>query len=346
MKRAHKLSEFLILLIQNADDIDVGQFLLNISADFVKRTSNNVSEHYQASNKELLTTILLYPKLTRDKWLVITHLTTLACNYYSYFFYSDFNEKRECQKLQITADNITINKSSNNLNAMINNNIISFEDLNNIGKLDKNTIAEILHTLIENYKNYQLYYEIYDNTINKIQIKNYKLIEKSYNLDTDKTTFIVDETRNLKTDLQLYLRKTGYEEQIYTANQNLKYFKSANSKIIRALKRIDVPCKICLPKENKPKMRALCWECDLLIKNLKQLKLLTDNNLYKSYNFEHEIASIKLNNNDFITLRRERKKLINKMLKSAKKDIIKNQEQEFNTLYKKIKEQINYIFQV
>ena len=92
-------------------------------------------------------------------------------------------------------------------------------------------------------------------------------------------------------------------------------------------------------------MRSLCNDCKLLLRNLKDLKQLTDSSIYKNYNFEKEISEIKLENNDYIKLRQDRKKLINKILKIASSEILEETTTQFYELVKEIKNQIDSIFQ-
>lgn len=341
MKRDGRLFKFLVLLIQYADDRDVGKFLAN----FIPEIINDSRKTFGMSYKEILLDSFYYPTLKQDKKIIL-HLRALTCNFYSYYFHSEYNKKKNLAKIEVFADDFIAIDTSDKLGKIINGYQGSIEDVNKISQIDKTSLEKCLKILINNYTKNHFYYEIYGDTITKITIAD-KIEEESYKLlDTETATSIVNEEKNLKINLHQHIKNTSCVElDIDSEPQNIKYFISINEKIVNALSKINRPCKLCLPIENKIKMRSLCNDCKLLLRNLKDLKQLTDSSIYKNYNFEKEISEIKLENNDYIKLRQDRKKLINKMLKIASSEILEETTTQFYELVKEIKNQIDSIFQ-
>ncbi len=341
MKRDSRLFRFIILLIQYADDRDVGQFLLN----FLPKIIEDNRKHQGMSYKEILLHSLLCPSL-RQYQKIILHLKALTCNFYSFNFYSLYNRKKNLARLGVYEKSFLPIDTPDKLGKIINNYEGSIEDVNNINRIDKKSLEKCLSILINNYTKHGFYYEIYGDTITKITITN-TVKEECYKLlNMPTATYILNMQTMLKINLHQHIKDTYcFELDRENEPQNIKYFISINEKIINALTSINKPCKLCLPIENQIKMRALCPHCKNLLIALKQLKQLTESRIYKACNFEKDISAIKLKDNDYVQLRQARRKYIYKLLRIAKKDILQENKTTVEDLIKTIKIQADYIFQ-
>ena len=298
------LFQFIVLLIQKADDEDIGILLNNCNVDF---SDYKIDKFNKNIYKDILFTELFVTNfnifsdiknenydLVRDRINssayieIYQHLLALCSNFYSFNF-----------KLRSAKE-----------------------------------LTQVFHTLINNYTQNQFYYSFDNKNFTKIVFSlhdetlfnNGKNIHKPWQhsiTESDSKKFLITKNDN-KTIL--YNSKTGAKIELdvllKTRRQQYTYqsFIEANDSILLALKEKGTrqDCTWCNPS-NKKGSKCKCENCKNLLEELIDLqKQINDKDLNK-WNFNLRIREIELNHcdNDYIALRRERKRVIEKFLQEV-----------------------------
>lgn len=344
----NKIFQILLFLIQYADDIDVGQFLLNCDSHIIKRKPNSIIEDDVLCNKELLLQKLLvanykfynsFEYTTSDNIkqskqltdIIIEHLKAINRCYNSYFLYDNKNE------LDLTNVELVISKDRIGIGT---DKTISIEDYKNDGNLAKEDIKKVLSIIINNYKQYKYYYAIEGDSVCKISIQQGKTVKTHYNiLYAERITYLINEKTGLKLNLGKPIKlfgfnKNGIEDVL---NKNLKDFEKLNNAIVTALAKEPKSCCYCYPDKDGQPQRKRCMNCDEIIKtlnslqNLKKQKVKTKQNEMRKksdiISIERGLKNINYNKyNNVMTLRKARKQFLEEVLENCKQILPQNDE--------------------
>lgn len=317
--KSESIFEFIVLIIQYADDKDVEQLLKNCFLDADKQNKLPQEQLSINFNKE----VLLY--------------NLIGLNYIlqSYLQYHK-GESINVNDLLTETDNMLLFKHLLALNGCC----YSFDP-----QLIKENFKEIFHILVENYTKYKFYYEFFGTIFSKTEIfQNGEIYITRYSISYKgkNTTILTNEedrsTITLKMHLKNYyiISKTG---SLYVLTQTLCYFKKINNLINEELsieKNKPEYCVWCNPPEIL-NAKKKCINCRNLADLLKEMKNITTVDAVKTLNFSAELRKIQSNN--IAKLRQKRKKYIEDVVKKA--HLNKKLHKEF---LKKLKYAINKSF--
>lgn len=320
-ENTHQICEFIVLLLQKANDEDIRQFLVNCSKDILSYKEDTLT------NKEFLIyivsqalikhcTLLKFTKETGNHliklsliWTVIRHISALAYSYYSI--------------LPIDFDRLTNNKIKSDWDFPI-------DEMKDMYKISNN-IPEILHILIENYTKYQFYYAIDNNFINKIQItpqnteevlqiiyddddeenvEEYETITRYRIKEVNRYVCLVNPYDNIriKTPISKHLLKCG-------SVMNFNAFNKMNSAITKALSHKHVYCNWCYP-DKKSTSHKKCLNCRELQSAFNELKQKDGNNKLSEFDLNKELT--KITGDNLYQLRQLRAEFLFNILKETK----------------------------
>jgi len=269
------LPELVYILVKFVDDIDVGQFLLNIEPTLINRNAGetfNTETDMMASypNKCIFLNCLFYWSdylrvEDNERELLLAHLNALMNCFNSYFFDAESEAHKQAKR-----KNMPLWNCNNDYDFKITENALgiewstgvktSCEDFFEADFLpEKNQIKSIFKFIINSYKQYKFYYRFCDNEkLFKVTIENMgnkiSTIEKEYKIYTDRTSYIIDDKTGLKCSfnkkLDCWAMPVGY-----------KSFKRLHEKTIEILSgNLLKPCTWCNP-ENTTKRTEKCDNC-------------------------------------------------------------------------------------
>lgn len=349
------INRFLESIIKYADELDIGQFLINVHTDLIDRIPG-----YDISPKTNRESLIehLYDNNPHKK-LLFFHLRMLARCFYSNEVWDEekilkYEDSLKCDMdsdMEVSPDKLgifCIYKGREN--------IITFEELTKCTKMGKGDFKEIFKLLVNCYKNNRFYYWIHNDYITKIinvgsneepifkRVK-YQLLPGSM-IKRNHTMFFQDNNTGIKYDLgEIFMCRPG--ELQFILQRGVKKCKNLHNHIINSINGIP-KCSWCNPCNSDIEVEP-CGNCKKLIKKLEYFKNIDENNeIFKISNIKKELDTINETNcTNLSEIRTKRSKL----LKQKVKDIIKEvkygytyNNNDIKVKHKKIKELIDICF--
>lgn len=323
-KNKDTVPEVLNFIIQYANDIDVGKlikyskFIINDREPLQEISSNNIM-----SNKELL--LLKLCLASRDYYThrvftkfqnnfvgsdVIEHLKSIAKCYNSYLAKSS------------PVKNLVISEDTLGLDSNIQTESIETYKYQN--NLQREIIKEILSFIINCYAQYNFYYMLTNNGIEKFGIDKNKLKPTKYTFKYAKrTSYIINENNGFKLNLGVPVQFFGFNSDADVKNQHkqLRYFKKLNNAIIMALAREPETCYWCFPNRKRTPTKEICANCCEILNTLEILQLQKENQ-ESIINIEKELKKFNYKKYaNVMTLRKRRKDFLKYVVLDCKENI-------------------------
>ncbi len=297
------LFHFLVLLIQFADDDDIGILLKNTNIDLSK---SGINEHTKTENTY------------KEVMLYLTSVSSFSVQKYLHYLKDEHNDLtkedilktiremvKECQPIGLYQHLLALCENFYSYNFKLRSN----KDLTRIFKV-----------LINNYTNFKFYY-----SFNKKKL--FKII---FDDDTNEDLFEISSYMKYKPYIisyknnktYLYNTEKGTEPSIdLTLKTNselctLDYFMTANEQITKALSNEGEMqnCNWCNPTPDG-NTKGKCDNCKNLLEELNKLKKQINDEDLNKWDFNAKIREISIEKcDDYLNLRYERKKILEKFL--------------------------------
>lgn len=288
------LPEFIILIIQYADEKDVETFLKNCSINTFAKSTKPYETISKTYNKEALIFFLLNLGVILSKYK--TNNSTYEDN---------------IQNLQVgdVYKNLLFHLLA------LNGCTYSYDP----DMVIKN-FTEVFHILVESFAKYHFYYDFFNDRLITTYCDSKR---KLYTIEYQKRkTILTEEDNNNKIILNTCLKKMHNvfgNDYLCIETQTIGYFRKINSLLYEKLKVISQPdfCVWCNPSNIKNAKRK-CNNCKNLAEELKELQKKTDVKKIKQINFTEHLS--KISPTDLKELKIKRKKYLKEIIKEAKLD--------------------------
>ena len=331
------LNGLIELIIKYADEIDIGQFLINVHEDLIDRIPGD-DKFFSDTNREYFIEHL-YDDNPYKK-LLFFHLKMLAKSFYTNEVGNEEQILKYEESLKCDEDSdmeVSPNKLGIRCLYKGRENIITFEELTKCTKMKRGDFREIFNCIVNCYRDTNFYYWITDKYIIKMlnvgtnekpEFKRIKYQLYNTKVKSRRTTCIKDINTGMTYDLgEVVQGNTGYWG--FCIPRGAKLCKNLHKRIINSLKGIQ-NCSLCNPScsdTNEP-----CKKCQKLLKQLKYFENLdNENEIFKISNIQSELYKINTNNCINIAEVRAKRKLF---LKQKVKYIIKEVDYGYGYKYK------------